>query len=187
MATTSRLLPPTNRGFFLGLRYTTSSPRVSLSSRRRIAASAANEEFENDASVSAREASTASSSSRKKQRRRNEGAMRKSPSAMDVQRLISVTDEDPAGSWSDNESGKSPVLDFWASTPIGQEESSLEKKLREIGEWLVDNTESKSSIGEGILVTVVLYILPVWVLLLLLASGAITLPFEVPFLEDLLS
>lgn len=137
------------------------------------------------------------------------------------------------------------MLDFWASTPIGQAESPPEKKLREVGEWLVDRTESrgllgllslslslppdllrhyrietssklglqttrkKSSLfmisfelgaqvsvilnaydglaGQRILMAVSLYVLPVWVLLLLLASGAVSLPFSVPFLDDLLS
>lgn len=41
--------------------------------------------------------------------------------------------------------------------------------------------------GQRILMAVSLYVLPVWVLLLLLASGAVSLPFSVPFLDDLLS
>ncbi|CAA7397644.1 unnamed protein product [Spirodela intermedia] len=79
------------------------------------------------------------------------------------------------------------MLDFWASTPIGQAESPPEKKLREVGEWLVDRTEARGLLGQRILMTVSLYVLPVWVLLVLLASGVVSLPFNVPFLDDLLS
>ena len=43
------------------------------------------------------------------------------------------------------------MLNFWASTPIGQEESAPEKKLREIGEWLVERTESKGIVGNFLL------------------------------------
>jgi len=40
--------------------------------------------------------------------------------------------------------------------------------------------------GKSILIAVFKWVLPVWVLMFLVASGAIKLPFGIPFLDDLI-
>nr|GMD05435.1 probable NAD(P)H dehydrogenase subunit CRR3, chloroplastic [Ipomoea batatas] len=63
----------------------------------------------------------------------------------------------------------------------------VEKKLREVGEWLLAATEtSPDTSSRNILKTVFLWILPMWVLAFLVAARIIQLPFSSPFLDDLL-
>ncbi|XP_019169815.1 PREDICTED: probable NAD(P)H dehydrogenase subunit CRR3, chloroplastic [Ipomoea nil] len=63
----------------------------------------------------------------------------------------------------------------------------VEKKLREVGEWLLAATEtSPDTSSRKILKTVFLWILPMWVLAFLVAARIIHLPFTSPFLDDLL-
>nr|GLL29058.1 probable NAD(P)H dehydrogenase subunit CRR3, chloroplastic [Ipomoea trifida] len=63
----------------------------------------------------------------------------------------------------------------------------VEKKLREVGEWLLAATEtSPDTSSRNILKTVFLWILPMWVLAFLVAARIIQLPFTSPFLDDLL-
>lgn len=40
--------------------------------------------------------------------------------------------------------------------------------------------------GKNILIAVFQWVLPAWVLMLLVASGTIKLPFSIPFLDDLI-
>ncbi|KAK3020034.1 hypothetical protein RJ639_003284 [Escallonia herrerae] len=82
---------------------------------------------------------------------------------------------------------KKTLFDAILSNSIGKKEGSAEKKLRETGEWLLDRTESSSrSSGKKILKAVFILILPVWILSFLIASGVIKLPFNTPFLDDLI-
>ncbi|KAL3751217.1 hypothetical protein ACJRO7_012096 [Eucalyptus globulus] len=79
------------------------------------------------------------------------------------------------------------VLDGLLPTDGWQVESSVERNLRETGEWIVDQTERRpASAGKSILIAVFKWVLPVWVLMFLVASGAIKLPFGIPFLDDLI-
>ncbi|XP_010265436.1 PREDICTED: probable NAD(P)H dehydrogenase subunit CRR3, chloroplastic [Nelumbo nucifera] len=107
------------------------------------------------------------------------------PSVAEVERAIGAgifRDRDPRGSGE-----RSTLFDMLVSSPLGQPEGSIERKLRETGEWVIDTTEGASrSAGQRILLVVCLGVLPVWVLLLLVASGVIKLPFSAPFLDDLL-
>ncbi|KAH7570932.1 hypothetical protein JRO89_XS05G0225700 [Xanthoceras sorbifolium] len=74
-------------------------------------------------------------------------------------------------------------------------EGPVEKKIRETGQWVATNTEQKirssnlsciDFAGKGILIVSMQWILPIWTLLLLLASGAVKLPFSIPLLDDLI-
>ncbi|XP_073279609.1 probable NAD(P)H dehydrogenase subunit CRR3, chloroplastic [Primulina huaijiensis] len=90
---------------------------------------------------------------------------------------------------SDGESdGKSRLFDNLLGNTVGKSEGSAEKKLRETGEWLVDQTERTSrSAGKQILMTMFLWILPMWIVAFLVVSGVVQLPFTTPFLEDVIS
>ncbi|MQM01344.1 hypothetical protein Taro_034102 [Colocasia esculenta] len=111
------------------------------------------------------------------------------PSVLEVQRAIGVAPGEDGGDLTRGDGGNrsDSVLDFFASTPIGQAESPAERKLREAAEWLVERTESRGLMGQRLLMVVCLYILPVWVFLLLVASGSVKLPFSLPLMDDLLS
>ncbi|AEC05471.1 unnamed protein product [Arabidopsis thaliana] len=66
-------------------------------------------------------------------------------------------------------------------------ESKIEKKLREIGEIFVARTEPKlRSSGKPVLMFTIQWILPIWIMSLLVACGVIKLPFSIPFLDDLI-
>ncbi|KAL8224406.1 hypothetical protein R6Q57_019881 [Mikania cordata] len=79
------------------------------------------------------------------------------------------------------------LFDQILSNSIGRTEGDVEKKLRETGEWIIDQTEGPTrSTGKNILKVVFLWILPVWILSFLVASGVIKLPFISPFLDDLI-
>ncbi|PIA26603.1 hypothetical protein AQUCO_09100044v1 [Aquilegia coerulea] len=107
------------------------------------------------------------------------------PSVSEMERAIGAgifRDRDSRGSGE-----KQTLFDLLSNTPISQPEGPIEKKLRETGEWILDATEGPSrSAGHGILMTVCLKILPVWLLFLLIASGLFKLPFNNPALEDLI-
>ncbi|XP_009760329.1 probable NAD(P)H dehydrogenase subunit CRR3, chloroplastic [Nicotiana sylvestris] len=79
------------------------------------------------------------------------------------------------------------LFDSILSNSVGENEGDMEKKLRETGEWLIDKTEDTSaSAGKKILVVVFKWILPLWILAFLVASGMVNPPFSTPFLDDLL-
>ncbi|XP_058087170.1 probable NAD(P)H dehydrogenase subunit CRR3, chloroplastic [Magnolia sinica] len=105
------------------------------------------------------------------------------PSILEVERAIGAgifRDQDDPRS-----DGGSTFFDL-LSTTIGQPEGSAERKLREAGEWIVERTENGSRSGQEILMVVCLKILPLWVFFLLVASGVVQLPFNIPFLDDFL-
>ncbi|XP_015580033.1 probable NAD(P)H dehydrogenase subunit CRR3, chloroplastic isoform X2 [Ricinus communis] len=66
-------------------------------------------------------------------------------------------------------------------------EGSVEKKLRETGEWLTDKTEGQfRSSGKQILMFFFKWVLPIYIFMFLVTSGIVELPFSTPFLDDLL-
>ncbi|XP_015895430.1 probable NAD(P)H dehydrogenase subunit CRR3, chloroplastic [Ziziphus jujuba] len=69
----------------------------------------------------------------------------------------------------------------------GKFEGPLEKKLRETGEFMANQSERGfRSSSKKILIFAFKWMLPVWTLLVLVASGAIKLPFSSPFLDQLI-
>ncbi|XP_059292430.1 probable NAD(P)H dehydrogenase subunit CRR3, chloroplastic isoform X1 [Lycium ferocissimum] len=79
------------------------------------------------------------------------------------------------------------LFDSILSNSVGENEGDVEKKLRQTGEWLIDKTENTSaSAGKQILVAVFQWILPMWILAFLVASGLVNLPFSTLLLDDLL-
>ncbi|XP_034682008.1 probable NAD(P)H dehydrogenase subunit CRR3, chloroplastic [Vitis riparia] len=107
------------------------------------------------------------------------------PSVIQIERAIGAgifRDRDPRGS----EQNKT-LFDLLLSNSIGKTEGSVEKKLRETGEWIIDRAEGTSrSAAKQILMVTFLWVLPTWTLLLLVASGVLKLPFSIPFLENLI-
>lgn len=109
----------------------------------------------------------ASHSSKRSRRRINDSpspsssSRRKQPSVAEVQRAIGLVDDDdalrmmkaadPSSSSSSSSSGSSSspssLLDLLSSTPIGQAEGPAERKLREVAEWVVDQTEANAKSG----------------------------------------
>ncbi|KAL0430270.1 UNVERIFIED_CONTAM: hypothetical protein Sradi_0653000 [Sesamum radiatum] len=80
------------------------------------------------------------------------------------------------------------MFDNMLRNSVGKSEGSVEKKLRETGEWLIERTERTSrAAGKQILVSMFVWMIPVWIFAFLVASGMVQLPFDTPFLEDLIS
>ncbi|KAI3696280.1 hypothetical protein L1987_79292 [Smallanthus sonchifolius] len=110
----------------------------------------------------------------------------KKPSVAEIERAIG------AGIFKDRDINRESeqektLFDQILSNSIGKTEGDVEKKLRETGEWIIDQTEGPSrSTGKNILKVVFLWILPVWILSFLVASGFIKLPFISPFIDDLI-
>ncbi|CAK8570390.1 unnamed protein product [Lathyrus sativus] len=111
------------------------------------------------------------------------------PSIMQIERALG------AGSFRDGEPDlkNEKDLDMKKTTMdlfLGQAfEGMVQKKLRETGEWLQENAETRfrsTKTRKGILVFAFQWMMPIWVLSFLIASGAIKLPFSIPFLDDLL-
>ncbi|KAM0019959.1 putative NAD(P)H dehydrogenase subunit CRR3 [Helianthus debilis subsp. tardiflorus] len=103
----------------------------------------------------------------------------KKPSVAEVERAIG------AGIYKDRDLNRESeqektLFDKILSNSIGTTEGDVEKKLRETGEWLIDQTEGPSgsgSPGKNILKVVFLWILPVWIMSFLVASGVVKIPF----------
>ncbi|KAI3491864.1 hypothetical protein L1887_43727 [Cichorium endivia] len=110
----------------------------------------------------------------------------KKPSVAEIERAIG------AGIFRDRDVNRESeqektLFDSILSNSIGRTEGDVEKKLRETGEWIIDKTEGPSrSTGKNILKVVFLWILPLWIVSFLVASGVVKLPFTPQFLEDLL-
>ncbi|PKA47246.1 hypothetical protein AXF42_Ash017191 [Apostasia shenzhenica] len=112
---------------------------------------------------------------------------RRRPTVAEIRRAIGAEDRHGVDGESPNSSpSSSPIMDFLASTPIGQPESPAERTLREFAERIVEHAEANVHHGQNVLIMLCLYALPVWTLLLLVASGVIKLPFSLPFMEDLI-
>ncbi|CAH2045876.1 unnamed protein product, partial [Thlaspi arvense] len=107
----------------------------------------------------------------------------KKPSIAQIERAFG------AGSYRDSEGemDMNTVFDELLLGHANKFEGKLEKKLREIGEIFVDRTESKlRSSGKPVLMFTIQWILPIWILSLLVACGVIKLPFSLPLLDDLI-
>ncbi|XP_071690088.1 probable NAD(P)H dehydrogenase subunit CRR3, chloroplastic [Rutidosis leptorrhynchoides] len=110
----------------------------------------------------------------------------KTPSVAEIERAIG------AGIFKDRDINRESepektLFDSILSNSIGRTEGDVEKKLRETGEWILDQTEGSSrSPGKNILKVVFLWILPVWIVSFLVASGVVKLPFVSPYLDDLI-
>ncbi|GMH15164.1 hypothetical protein Nepgr_017005 [Nepenthes gracilis] len=107
------------------------------------------------------------------------------PSVVEIERAIG------AGNFRDkNSSDPAQSNTFWDSifsNSIGMTEGSLERRLRETGEWISDQTETATrSSGKAILKVMFFWLIPAWLLSLFVACGAIKLPFNVPLLDDLI-
>ncbi|KAE8076321.1 hypothetical protein FH972_014982 [Carpinus fangiana] len=111
---------------------------------------------------------------------------RQSPSIAEIERAIG------AGRYRDIDASELKEeevanFDFMSMSFTGKFEGPVEKKLRETGEWLVTSTESKfRASGKKIFMFIFQWMLPIWTLSLLMASGVVKLPFSTPFLDDLL-
>ncbi|CAH8266430.1 unnamed protein product [Arabidopsis lyrata] len=113
----------------------------------------------------------------RKQRRGNK------PSIAQIERAFG------AGSYRDSEGemDMNTVFDELLLGHANKFESKLEKKLREIGEIFVARTEPKlRSSGKPVLMFTLQWILPIWIMSLLIACGVIKLPFSLPLLDDLI-
>ncbi|KAG2301737.1 hypothetical protein Bca4012_059973 [Brassica carinata] len=107
----------------------------------------------------------------------------KKPSIAQIERAFG------AGSYRDSEGemDMNTVFDELLLGHANKFEGKLEKKLREVGEMFVDRTESKlRSSGKPVLMFTIQWILPIWIVSLLLACGVIKLPFSLPLLDDLI-
>ncbi|KAL1201075.1 putative NAD(P)H dehydrogenase subunit CRR3 [Cardamine amara subsp. amara] len=94
-----------------------------------------------------------------------------------------------AGSYRDSEGemDMNTVFDELLLGHANKFEGKLEKKLREIGEIFVERTEPKlRSSGKPVLMFTIQWILPIWIISLLIACGVIKLPFSLPLLDDLI-
>ncbi|AES59915.1 hypothetical protein MtrunA17_Chr1g0160901 [Medicago truncatula] len=115
---------------------------------------------------------------------------RPSPSSlMQIERALgagSFRDGEPDFKMKNDSDVKKTTMDLF----LGQVfEGTVQKKLRETGEWLGENGETRfrsTSSRRGILVFAFQWMMPIWAISFLIASGVIKLPFSVPFLDDLL-
>ncbi|KAK6134194.1 hypothetical protein DH2020_032050 [Rehmannia glutinosa] len=98
------------------------------------------------------------------------------PSILEIERAIGAGEEN------------SSLFGNILRNSVGENEGSVEKQLRETGEWLIDQTERTSrTAGKQILITMFVWIMPMWIFAFLVAAGVVHLPFSTPFLEDLIS
>ncbi|KAL8034992.1 hypothetical protein ABFX02_12G067800 [Erythranthe guttata] len=109
------------------------------------------------------------------------------PSVLEIERAIGAgvfRDRDNYGE--EKEETKTSLFDNLLSNSVGKSEGSVEKQLRETGEWLVYQTENTTrSAGKQILVSMFVWVIPMWIFSFLVATGVIPLPFDAPFLKDL--
>ncbi|TKY69271.1 NAD(P)H dehydrogenase subunit CRR3 [Spatholobus suberectus] len=110
------------------------------------------------------------------------------PAVMQMERIVGAgsfrdTEPPPLRPLRDSDMRKT-VMDLFLGQAM---EGAVQKKMREAGEWLATNAEPKIlSSRKGILMFMFQWMLPIWAVLLLVAHGAIKLPFSNPFLDDLL-
>ncbi|XP_010101961.2 probable NAD(P)H dehydrogenase subunit CRR3, chloroplastic [Morus notabilis] len=108
------------------------------------------------------------------------------PSVIEIERAIGAgrfRDADPR----DLEEEKDAKFDMSTMSFPDKFEGSLQKQLREVGEWMTDRTEKRFRLsGKKILKVTFIWLLPIWTLSLLVASGAIKLPFSNQFLDQLI-
>ncbi|XP_076946392.1 putative NAD(P)H dehydrogenase subunit CRR3, chloroplastic [Bidens hawaiensis] len=110
----------------------------------------------------------------------------KKPSVAEIERVIGTGIYKDRDINRESEEDKT-LFDYILSNSIGKTEGDVEKKLRETGEWIIDRTEGpRRSTGKNILKAVFIWILPMWIISFLVASGVIKLPFVSQILDDLI-
>ncbi|XP_047332942.1 probable NAD(P)H dehydrogenase subunit CRR3, chloroplastic [Impatiens glandulifera] len=125
---------------------------------------------------------------RNRLQQRKEIETKKQPSIEEIERAIGagVFRDSSDNNNRDSEDGNS-LFDSIVSNSIGKSEGSVERKIRETGEWLVRRSEKRSnSEGKNILKVLFLLVLPIWMVSFLVVSGSVKLPFGSTYLEDLM-
>ncbi|XP_042033128.1 probable NAD(P)H dehydrogenase subunit CRR3, chloroplastic [Salvia splendens] len=118
----------------------------------------------------------------------NKKKQKQQPSVMEIERAIGAGIFRERDVNSGGEGEKANLVDNILKNSVGKNEGSVEKRLRETGEWLLDQTETRTrSAGKQILMTIFVWIIPLWIAGFLVAAGIISLPFHTPFLDDLIS
>ncbi|KAH1122334.1 hypothetical protein J1N35_005494 [Gossypium stocksii] len=109
------------------------------------------------------------------------------PPIVQIERAIGAGSFRDADSSDLVEQRRKTIFDGLLPVTGGKFEGDIEKKLREIGEWIGITTEvTFRSSGKTILLVVLQWILPIWTFSLLVASGVIKLPFSTPLIDDLI-
>ncbi|XP_039065770.1 probable NAD(P)H dehydrogenase subunit CRR3, chloroplastic [Hibiscus syriacus] len=109
------------------------------------------------------------------------------PSIVQIERAIGAGSFRDADSSELEEDSRKTIFDGLLPVGGGKFEGEIEKKLRETGEWIGSTTEATfRSSGKTILLVVLQWILPIWTISLLVASGVIKLPFTTPLIDDLI-
>ncbi|KAF3341939.1 NAD(P)H dehydrogenase subunit CRR3 [Carex littledalei] len=104
------------------------------------------------------------------------------PSISDIERAIGIQPDANVKSPSDLNSS---FMDLIESSPIGRE-GSTERAIREVAEKFTDHAEAHTASVHRFVLELFMKILPLWLLVLAVASGFIKLPFNVPFIDDLI-
>ncbi|KAJ4835248.1 hypothetical protein Tsubulata_026677 [Turnera subulata] len=95
-----------------------------------------------------------------------------------------------AGSYRDSEPNggerRHSVLQGLLPNSDDMKETVAEKKMRETGQWLVDNTEEGFRSNGRKMLMFSFWGIPIYIFLFMVAAGVIQLPFSSPLLEDLL-
>ncbi|KAJ1704553.1 hypothetical protein LUZ63_004332 [Rhynchospora breviuscula] len=136
-------------------------------------------------SIIAASASTSGSGSRPKIRPARTSSLQSSksqPSISEIERAIGVTPDQPVHSPSDINSS---IMDFLGKTPIGRE-GPAEKALREAAEKFTDHAEAHTASAHRFVLELFIKMLPLYILAMAVASGWIKLPFDVPFIDELI-
>lgn len=107
-------------------------------------------------------------------------------SVLEIERAIGVgifRDRDEDSDFEENQT----LFDKIFLKYIEKTEGSVEKRLRETGEWISERSEKRiRSATKPILMFVAQWIFPMWICAFLIASGIIRLPLDIPWLDDLL-
>ncbi|KAJ4749114.1 Chlororespiratory reduction 3 [Rhynchospora pubera] len=106
------------------------------------------------------------------------------PSISQIERAIGVTPDQPVHSPSPSDINSS-IMDFLERSPIGRE-GPAEKALREAAEKFTEHAEAHTASAHRFVLELFLKLLPLYILAMAVASGWIKLPFDVPFIDELI-
>ncbi|KAJ3709293.1 hypothetical protein LUZ61_012998 [Rhynchospora tenuis] len=104
------------------------------------------------------------------------------PSISEIERAIGVPPDQPVHSPSHINSS---IMDLLENSPIGRE-GPAEKALREAAEKFTLHAEAHTASAHRFVLELFLKMLPIYVLAMAVASGWIKLPFDVPFIDELI-
>ncbi|XP_065855803.1 probable NAD(P)H dehydrogenase subunit CRR3, chloroplastic [Euphorbia lathyris] len=140
---------------------------------------------QNDASSSTPPSHSKPKSKTRTPRRSLETKIQQQLSLMEIERAIG------AGSYRDSDTPDSKprdsILKGLLPNSAGNFETPVEKKLRETGEWVTVTAEGKfQASGKKILMFFLKLVLPIYIVMFLVTSGTVKLPWSTPFLEDML-